>query len=227
MVLKPEIETQAVAVLCSAGLDSSVLLAHAVLTGRAVPIYVVTGLAWEEAERRAIDRLLATPLYRDSAAASVTLRVDMRDVYPASHWAIRGDAPAYDTPDEDVYIEGRNVILLSKAAVYMARQRLERVLIGPLDGNPFPDATPEFFSAMSTALTLGLAAPIRIEAPLSRDRKADVIRRGLALGVPFELTLSCMQPVQGLHCGRCSKCRERQDAFREVGVRDPAGYVTG
>jgi 7-cyano-7-deazaguanine synthase len=179
-------------------------------------------LAWEDAERRTLDRLVAALPQRQHVAPVVTLHVDMRDVYPATHWAIRGEAPAYDTPDEDVYIEGRNIVLLTKAAVYMARHRLERILIGPLDGNPFPDATPEFFTAMSRALAMGLASPIAIEAPLLRDSKADVIRRGIALRVPFELTLSCMQPLNGAHCGRCSKCRERADAFREVGVEDPA-----
>ena len=88
------------------------------------------------------------------------------------------------------------------------------MLLGPLAGNPFPDATPAFFDAMARALSLGLAWPIAIEAPLAALHKADVIARGAALGVPLELTLSCMQPVDGLHCGRCSKCRERRDAFR-------------
>jgi 7-cyano-7-deazaguanine synthase len=154
-----------------------------------------------------------------------TLRVDMRDVYPAAHWAIRGDAPAFDTPDEDVYLEGRNVVLLSKTAVFMARAGLSRVLIGPLAGNPFPDATPEFFRAMASALTLGLASTIEIEAPFAHLHKADVIRKGHALGVPLALTLSCMQPVDGTHCGRCSKCRERRDAFNEAGVEDPTVYA--
>ena len=222
MVQKRKNEAQAVAVLCSAGLDSAVLLADAVSKARAVPIYVATGLAWEAAEQQALERLLKAAPYLGRVADLVTLHVDMRDVYPSTHWAIRGNAPASDTPDEDVYLEGRNIILLSKAAVYMARERLERILIGPLDCNPFPDATPEFFAVMSTALSRGLAAPIAIEAPLLQSTKADVIRRGLTLRVPFELTLSCMQPIDGKHCHRCSKCRERRDAFREVGVEDPA-----
>jgi 7-cyano-7-deazaguanine synthase len=98
------------------------------------------------------------------------------------------------------------------------------VLMGPLAGNPFPDATPDFFEAMSGALSLGLAHPIRIEAPFSTLHKRDVIRKAVALGVPLQLTLSCMQPTDGLHCGRCSKCRERRDAFREAGVEDPTAY---
>ena len=52
-----------------------------------------------------------------------------------------------------------------------------------------------------------------------------MIRLGATLGVPLELTLSCMQPVDGLHCGRCSKCRERRDAFTEAGVDDPTPYA--
>jgi len=56
--------------------------------------------------------------------------------------------------------------------------------------------------------------------------KAEVIRRGTELGVPLELTLSCMQPQAGLHCGRCSKCRERRDGFREAGIADTTAYAT-
>ena len=156
------------------------------------------------------------------------LRFDMTDVFPPAHWAVRGEPPAFDTPDEDVYIEGRNVILLSKAAVYAVRPEFKSkevtLLLGTLAGNPFPDATPEFLAAMARALSLGLDAAITIEAPFAALDKADVIRKGIELGVPLELTLSCMQPKDGLHCGQCSKCRERRDAFREAGVEDPTAY---
>jgi 7-cyano-7-deazaguanine synthase len=145
-------------------------------------------------------------------------------VYPASHWAVRGEPPAYDTPDEDVYIYGRNVVLLSKAAVYMARARIARIMIGPLAGNPFPDASRGFFDAMARALSIGLASPIQIDAPFAAMHKDAVIAVGRSLGVPFELTLSCMQPAGGVHCGRCSKCRERIEAFRDAGVDDPTQY---
>ena len=126
-----------------------------------------------------------------------TLTVDMRDVYPASTGRSAARRPAFDTPDEDVYLDGRNIVLLSKASVFMARNRLSRVMLGPLAGNPFPDATPEFFEAMARALSIGLAWRVAIETPLAALHKADVIARGAALGVPFELTLSCMQPVDG------------------------------
>ena len=155
------------------------------------------------------------------------LGVDMRDVYPASHWAVRGTPPAYDTPDEDVYIEGRNIVLLSKAAVLCARRGLTRLALGPLAGNPFPDATPEFFDEMSRALSRGLAHPIAIAAPLAAMHKEDVIRLGVRLGVPLALTLSCMNPAGDAHCGRCSKCRERQQAFAAARVRDDTRYADG
>jgi 7-cyano-7-deazaguanine synthase len=154
----------------------------------------------------------------------------MRDVFPPAHWAVRGTPPAYDTPDEDVYIDGRNVILLSKAAVYMGaavrpRPSAVTLFIGPLAGNPFPDATPEFFTALARSLSLGLALTIAVEAPFATLRKADVVRRGVELGVPLELTLSCMNPQEGAHCGACSKCRERRDAFNAAGVKDSTVYL--
>ncbi|MCA1561387.1 MAG: 7-cyano-7-deazaguanine synthase [Acidobacteria bacterium] len=219
-------EGQGAAVLFSAGLDSAVLLAQAARQGRAQPVYVRVGLAWEDEELALAERLLRLPPFLDSTMVlpMVVLAIDMRDVYPAMHWAMRGDPPGFDTPDEDVYLEGRNVILLSKAGVFAARAKLTRILIGTLAGNPFPDARPQFFHAMGNALTLGLGAPITIEAPLSTMGKSDVIRVGRSLGVPLELTMSCMRPSGGAHCGRCSKCRERRDGFRGAGVPDLTVY---
>jgi 7-cyano-7-deazaguanine synthase len=214
-----------IAVLFSAGLDSAVLLAHvSQQSPRATiqPIYVSTGLAWEREEQQMAERYLNALAATASIAPLASLTVDMRDVYPPTHWAVRGQPPGYDTPDEDVYLEGRNIVLLSKASVFMARHAISRVMIGPLAGNPFPDATPQFFHAMARAVALGRGGQILIEAPFAEMKKADVIRLGRSLGVPFELTLSCMQPKKGRHCGRCSKCRERIEAFREAGEADPA-----
>src|SRR5512147_1130826 len=108
---------QGTAVLCSGGLDSVVLAAREARNAVVHPVYVAAGLAWESIEARALERLAAARAFGDRAAPIVRLAVDMRDVYPASHWAVRGTAPGYHTPDEDVYIDGRNVVLLSKAAV--------------------------------------------------------------------------------------------------------------
>src|SRR6187401_2685777 len=198
-------------VLFSGGLDSAVLLAlerqaHAPVK----PLHVRSGLAWEDAERRAIDRLLASPAFATEVEPLATINVDMRDVYPAGHWAITGQPPAYDTPDEDVYLEGRNIVLLSKTAILCARLRVNRIALGPLSNNPFPDASPEFFATMARALSLGLARDFTVDTPLTSRHKDDVIGLGVELGVPFELSLSCMNPSGDTHCGACSKCRERR-----------------
>jgi len=206
------------AVLFSGGLDSAVLLARELEGSEdqrgAQPIHVRAGMAWEDAEARAIERLLALPPFAGRVAPVITLTTDMREVYPPSHWAVTGTPPPYDTPDEGVYLEGRNIVLLAKAAVLCARLKISRLALGPLAGNPFPDATAEFFEVMSRALSIGLAHPLKIAAPLASMHKEDVIRLGRELGVPLEATLSCMNPQDGdAPCGRCSKCRERDQAF--------------
>jgi 7-cyano-7-deazaguanine synthase len=212
------------AVLLSGGLDSAVLLADEATRGEVHPIYVSAGLAWETAEREGVNRLLRA-LGSAVRQPLVSLSVDMSDVYQATHWAIQGRPPAYHTPDEDVYLPGRNIILLAKTAVYCAAAGLNRIAIGSLAHNPFPDATPEFRSALANALSIGLAHRLVIDAPFAELDKADVVSRGLALGVPLELTLSCMNPDGLRHCGRCSKCRERHDAFVQARVVDPTEYV--
>jgi 7-cyano-7-deazaguanine synthase len=214
--------------MLSGGLDSAVLAAQEARTSVVHPVYVAGGLAWEEAEQHIVGRLLAGPPFSNGAHPVMPLArlaFSLRDVYPPSHWAVTGTPPAYDTPDEDVYLHGRNVALLSKAAVYAASRGISRIVVAPLAGNPFPDATPEFFMAINKAFSLGLAAPIEIRAPFGHLHKADVVKIGAQLGVPFELTLSCMNPSGMIHCGLCSKCRERRDAFHEAGVGDPTAYA--
>jgi 7-cyano-7-deazaguanine synthase len=221
----------ATAVLFSGGLDSAVLLADEAAKGDVQPIYVTVGLAWEAAERSMVSRLVESAPLGGRVRPVVELSVDMRDVYAATHWAVEGRPPSYHTPDEDVYLPGRNIVLLGKAGVYCAAANLDRIVLGTLAHNPFPDATPEFRAAMARALSLGLAHNLEIDAPYSNSSKADVIKRGVALGVPFELTLSCMtpqsairNPQSAMHCGTCSKCRERHDAFLEAGVEDRTSY---
>lgn len=233
------------AVLLSGGLDSAVLLAEEAARGDVQPVYVSVGLAWEDAERGTVAALLASPALRQRVRALACLSVDMRDVYATTHWAVVGKPPRYHTPDGDVYLPGRNIVLLGKAAVYCAAAQIDRLVLGTLAHNPFPDATPDFRAALAHALTLGLAHKLEIDAPFAAASKAEVIQRGLVLGVPFELTLSCMSPVlktgrtpfsrdsreKGVrllfprHCGTCSKCRERHDAFVEAGVDDPTDYT--
>ena len=93
-----------------------------------------------------------------------------------------------------MYLIGRNLTLLAKAGVVAARADARRIALGPLAGNPFPDATPAFFAAMAEALSRGLAHAVSIATPFLALHKHQVIELGARLGVPFELTLSCMQP---------------------------------
>jgi len=219
-------------VLLSGGRDSAVLVAHEARRAAVLPVYVSVGLAWEPLELAMVTRLLAHPSPDADIRPLVRVEFTMRDVYSPSHWAIRGTPPAYDTPDEDVYLTGRNLVLLAKAGVVAASRGARRIALGPLAGNPFPDARPAFFAAMQEALSLGLDHAIEVAAPFSTMEKEDVIRLAVELGVPLELTLSCMNPVAPrdpagvpLHCGQCSKCRERRDAFAALGLDDPAAYA--
>lgn len=214
--------------MLSGGLDSAVLAALEAQTSVVHPVYVAGGLSWEEGEQDIIRRLLGAAPFSNAVNRIHPLKrleFSLRDVYPPTHWALTGTPPAYDTPDEDVYLHGRNIALLSKAAVYAASRKITRIVVAPLAGNPFPDATPQFFAALNTAFSLGLAAPIEVVAPFAHLHKQDVVKIGDELGVPFELTLSCMNPSGTTHCGLCSKCRERRDAFQAAGVSDPTTYA--
>ena len=155
----------------------------------------------------------------------------MRDVYAATHWAIRGAPPAYDTPDEDVYLPGRNIVLLGEGRRVLRAQRGSAAShSGRSPATRFPMRRRSSSRRWREALSLGLGARrSRSTRRIADLHKEDVVRRGAALGVPFELTLSCMNPVAAgrgpVHCGACSKCRERHDAFLAAGVERSDEYA--
>ena len=208
--------------LVSGGLDSAVLVHHVARQHKTVhPVYVKSGLAWEKEEEAALHEFLAK---RPSNVKALTmLDMPMSDVYKA-HWSITGKGtPNYDSPDEKMEIPGRNIVLLSKASVYCAINKVGTIAMGSLGGNPFPDATPAFFKSMSAALSRGLGFPITITAPFRGMTKVDVIRLGK--GLPLEKTMSCVQPKGQAHCGQCNKCAERMHAFAEARVTDRTKYL--
>jgi 7-cyano-7-deazaguanine synthase len=216
--------TGPVAVLCSGGLDSAVLLVEmARRTGRAVPVMIEAGHVWEAAERAALGRFLAA--VGDARIAPVrVLALPMGDVY-GEHWSMTGvGTPPWSDPDETIELRGRNLVLLAKAMVVAALEGWPTIALGSLAGNPFPDATPAFFADLAAVCAKALRAPLAIVTPFRGLHKDEVIRRGRDL--PLELTLSCARPTPaGVHCGDCSKCRERVEAFGAAGVVDRTVYA--
>jgi 7-cyano-7-deazaguanine synthase len=214
---------QAVAALSSGGLDSAVMLMELSREwGRVHPIYVRCGLWWEEEELASLHRFLAAVNARPIQEVQ-ELCLPMTDLY-ADNWYLTGSGiPGYHEADEQWEITGRNLILLSKTAVWCKIHDVHAIALGLLAGNPFPDATPDFFSASENAFRLGLGGlELTLLRPLSELRKSDVVRLGKNL--PLELTLSCASPVRGTHCGLCGKCRERIDAFKAARVADRTCY---
>ncbi|HKY32360.1 MAG TPA: 7-cyano-7-deazaguanine synthase [Candidatus Polarisedimenticolia bacterium] len=208
---------RAVVVLSSGGLDSAVLIARMARRGLDVhPVFVKAGLIWERAELAALRRYLRglPPGLARRVRPPAVLSLPLGDLY-GRHWSTTGKGtPAWSATDDAVYLPGRNLLLLAKAGVLAAMRGVPRLAIGPLKGNPFPDASPAFFRAMQKALAEGLDFPLRIEAPLLSCDKEDLIRG--SAGLPLGLTLSCSRPSGSRPCGRCAKCRERILALRAV-----------
>jgi 7-cyano-7-deazaguanine synthase len=213
------------AVLCSGGVDSAVLLAESLHIYPAVhPLYIRTGLKWEAVELAYLRRFLEA-VQAPALRPLTTLEQPAGDLYGA-HWSVTGrEVPDAESPDEAVYLPGRNVLLLAKSLLWCHLNGVPEIAMAPLAANPFPDATPEFFNALSSAVSLGVEGHLLVLRPYARLTKKQVLQR--ARGVPLEHTFSCIRPVDTIHCGACNKCRERQDAFREAKMVDPTAYATG
>ncbi|MCA9101802.1 MAG: 7-cyano-7-deazaguanine synthase [Planctomycetales bacterium] len=209
--------------LLSGGLDSGILLGHLLGQGHHVqPFYVRSGLVWEEAELATLRRLLAA-MRCPELHPLVVFDEPLDDVY-GQHWSMTGTSvPDAGTPDEAVYLPGRNLLLVLKAAVWCQLHDVRRLALAPLESNPFPDATDQFFVEFADLLESAFGRRLEILRPFAAMSKREVMQ--LANGSPLELTFSCLAPVGELHCGRCNKCAERQAAFREVARDDPTEYA--
>ena len=214
----------ALAVLVSGGLDSAVLLGESLRTRPAVyPLYVRCGLFWEAVELDHLRRFLAAVAAPNLRPLHV-LDMPVRDLYPV-HWSLTGEgAPGADTPDEAVFLPGRNVLLLAKAILWCHLHGVAEIALAPLESNPFPDATPAFFAAFTAAVNSAVAGRVRVIQPYLGLHKVEVLRRGH--GLPLGLSFSCIRPRDGRHCGACNKCAERRRAFAEAGAADPTPYHT-
>lgn len=122
------------------------------------------------------------------------------------------------------YVPFRNGLFMSTAASIALAYGCEIIYYGPhaddAAGNAYPDCSEEFNAAISRAIYLGSGKQLRVEAPFVNMHKADIVREGLRLGVPYELTWSCYCGGE-VPCGECGTCRDRQAAFAANGVKDP------
>jgi 7-cyano-7-deazaguanine synthase len=219
-------------VLLSGGLDSATVLAIAATEG-----FEPLALSFQYGQRHAIELEAAR---RVAAAAGVRehviLTLDLRTIGGS---ALTADLPVprdRDLAAQDIpstYVPARNTIFLAHALALAEVRGIQDIYIGinAVDSSGYPDCRPEFVAAFEQLARLATRAgvegrPVRIRAPLINLSKAEIIRRGLALGVDYGLTRSCYDPdPAGRACGHCDSCQIRLRAFQTVGIPDPAPYT--
>jgi 7-cyano-7-deazaguanine synthase len=209
-------------VLISGGLDSAILCTEMLRDFRCVvPIYIRSGLRWETAELVSLRRFLAA-VERPGLDNLVVLEEPIADVY-GTHWSTSGsNVPGSETPDAAVYLPGRNLLLVTKAAVWCRLRGIDSLALGSLGSNPFPDSTPAFFHDLESLLNRAMDASLKLIRPFDHLHKIDVVRRGKEL--PLHLTFSCINPIEDRHCGVCNKCAERKNGFAAAGIPDLTPY---
>ncbi len=211
------------AVLVSGGLDSAILVGERLREGATVyPLYVRCGFVWEEVElahlRRYLDALRSSRL-----RPLQVLDQPVGDLL-GDHWSLSGlDVPDGDSPDEAVFLPGRNLLLLSKALLWCHLNGVGDLSLGILGGNPFADASADFLDPFQTSVNSALGARISVLRPYAHCSKTDVLSRGREF--PLDLTFSCLRPIHGRHCGDCNKCSERRRGFASAGLEDCTRYA--
>jgi 7-cyano-7-deazaguanine synthase len=226
-------------VLCSGGVDSTTTMAIARSMG--FEVYALTfdygqRHRWEiEAARRVAAALGAV------RHQIVNLNLTAEGGFGGSALVGQGEVPRGRTSDEmasgipATYVPARNLIFLAFATAWAEIVGAEDVFIGvtAVDYSGYPDCRPEFIEAFERAARLATragvegGAALRIQTPVIRMTKGEIIRKGLALGVDFSLTHSCYDPDErGRACGECDACRLRLRGFREAGVADAMEYTS-
>jgi 7-cyano-7-deazaguanine synthase len=214
----------ATGVLLSGGVDSAILVGQLLRGGQSVvPFYVRTGCLWERCELEAARKFVAA-LAEPNLAELVLMDMPVVDLYDG-HWSLSGSAvPDQTTPDEAVYLPGRNPLLLLKPALWCRMHGASQLAIATLANNPFDDARPAFFDSFEKMLREATGGSVAIVRPFEHLTKRSVVELGR--GLPLELTFSCLAPVDGLHCGKCNKCAERRKALSQLETGDPTRYAT-
>jgi len=227
---------KAAVVLLSGGLDSATVAALAQQEG-----YRIYALSIDYGQRHRFELDAA----RQVAAA---LQVEQHKILSIDLAALGGSALTDDIEvptgrSEDqmasgipiTYVPARNTVMLSLALGYAEVLGAADIFIGvnAVDYSGYPDCRPEFIEAFEHLANLATKASVegqlrfRIQAPLIKMTKAEIIKRGVQLGVDYGLTHTCYAPnEQGISCGRCDACQLRQKGFAEAGVVDPIRYQT-
>lgn len=221
--------------LLSGGLDSTTLLAHAVHDG-----FDVFAMTFRYGQRHVTEidaarRVAAHYPVRDHVIVDIDLRTFGGSAL-TSDIAVPKDRAASEMSRgiPITYVPARNTIFLSFALAWAEVLEAGDIFIGvnALDYSGYPDCRPEYIQAYERMANLATRGgvegtnPIRIRTPLIDLTKAEIIQRGLRLGVDYSITQSCYDPSpSGAACGRCDACRLRLKGFVEAGVTDPARYV--
>ena len=219
---------RALAVVCvSGGMDSAVTAAIAGRDHRLACLHANYGQRTEDRELACFHALC------DHFGAEARLVVDfgtLRQIGGSSltdrSLPVREAAPEPGVIPTS-YVPFRNAHLLAAAVSWGEVLGARAIFVGAVweDSSGYPDCRPEFYRAFAEAIRLGTRpeTSLRIETPLISLAKAEIVRRGLGLGVPFEKTWSCYQ-AEAAACGACESCRLRLRGFREAGEKDPIPY---
>jgi 7-cyano-7-deazaguanine synthase len=220
-------QTESAIVLLSGGVDSTTALA---VVQRECTVYALT-ISYGQRHHIEVDasRRIAERLSVRHFVAEIDLRRVGGSALTSDLVDVPRGGPGVGIPA--TYVPARNTIFLSLALSYAEVLGAGRIVIGAnkLDSAGYPDCRPEYLEAFERMANLATKASvagrkITIWAPLIHLGKADIIRRGLALGLDFSLTHTCYDPTPTSACGRCDACRFRVEAFADVGVPDPATY---
>jgi 7-cyano-7-deazaguanine synthase len=219
-----------VAVVCaSGGMDSAVTAALAAQEYEPALLHASYGQRTAARELASFDRLaewlqVRRRLVVEIPALSAIGGSSLTDV----RIPVRQGAPENGVVPSS-YVPFRNAHLLSIATSWAETLGARAVFIGAVweDSSGYPDCRPEFYAAFEQAIRLGTRpeSAIRIVTPVIALSKAEIVRRGQTLGVPFEATWSCYQN-DDVACGLCESCRLRRHAFAEAGLADPLPYRT-
>jgi 7-cyano-7-deazaguanine synthase len=216
-------------VLLSGGLDSATVLAIAIADGWACHALTVDYGQRHRSELDAAARVARV-------LGAVEHRVVPLDLRIFGGSALTDAALAVPlAPSEGIpltYVPARNTIFLALALAYAEVARADAIFSGvnAVDYSGYPDCRPEFVAAFEALANLATkraveGSPVRVEAPIIRMSKDQIVRRGRELGVDFSLTVSCYNAdAQGRACGRCDACRFRAEGFAQAGVADPTRY---